>query len=290
MRESLDREGGEPESVPSVQGAGLAGEMTFRVYQHMQNVHSHAFDEVARGLVEALKELGHECDYSETHFKQSASNIVLGPHLLTPAKLAAFKGHVIVYQMEQLSESSPWWTPEYREVLWRADVVWDMSSVNVEFLKRHGIKAHHVPLGWSAANETIRRDQVKEKDVDLLFYGSMNKRRSQFLADVETTPLRLKKLFGVYGAERDAWIARSKAVLNLHFYDVGLMEQPRVAYLLNNGVQVLSEEAQDNPWPMIHLDGPLYVRHGHDNFADRAIHQVIFRDQYPMKKFLKAVL
>ena len=46
----------------------------------------------------------------------------------------------------------------------------------------------------------------------------------------------LRTLFGDYGEVRDRWIARSRVVLNIHFYDIKVAEQVRLSYLLNNGV------------------------------------------------------
>ena len=60
--------------------------------------------------------------------------------------------------------------------------------------------------------------------------------------------LRVKALFGVYGKERDAWIAQSKIVLNVHYYNVKIFEAVRISYLLNNRVIVLSEESGINPY------------------------------------------
>ena len=58
----------------------------------------------------------------------------------------------------------------------------------------------------------------------------------------------VKCLVGVYGEERDAYIARSKIVLNLHFYESQIMEQVRISYLLNNHALVISESSSRNPF------------------------------------------
>ena len=43
--------------------------------------------------------------------------------------------------------------------------------------------------------------------------------------------INLHILQGVYGAERDAWIVRSKVVLNIHYYMPASLEAPRLGYL-----------------------------------------------------------
>ena len=44
--------------------------------------------------------------------------------------------------------------------------------------------------------------------------------------------------------ERDEWIARSKAILNLHSYERPLFEAVRISYLLNNRCAVFSESSE----------------------------------------------
>jgi hypothetical protein len=69
----------------------------------------------------------------------------------------------------------------------------------------------------------------------------LNERRVRVLNDLEASGLIVKRLFGVYGSERDRYIARSKVVLNMHFYDPGVFEMARVSYLLTNSKCVVSE-------------------------------------------------
>ena len=48
-------------------------------------------------------------------------------------------------------------------------------------------------------------------------------------------------LTGCYGEARDQFIARSKVVLNLHYYDSKVFEIVRVSYLLSNFKAVVAE-------------------------------------------------
>jgi hypothetical protein len=53
--------------------------------------------------------------------------------------------------------------------------------------------------------------------------------------------MRLEAVNGVYGAGRDALIARARIVLNMHVYPSKLFEIVRVGYLLANRAFVVSE-------------------------------------------------
>ncbi len=50
---------------------------------------------------------------------------------------------------------------------------------------------------------------------------------------------------GRLGASRDAWIARSKIVLNVHYWEAKIFEIARVSYLLANRRAVVSERGAD---------------------------------------------
>ncbi|MEN9796911.1 MAG: hypothetical protein RL653_607, partial [Pseudomonadota bacterium] len=71
--------------------------------------------------------------------------------------------------------------------------------------------------------------------------GSLNPRRQAVLEALGETGAKVEALYGIYGEERDAAIARSKLVLNLHFFEARVFEAVRVSYLLGNGSVVVSE-------------------------------------------------
>jgi SAM-dependent methyltransferase len=97
----------------------------------------------------------------------------------------------------------------------------------------------HVPLGY--VPELNRILPAQETDIDVLFYGSLNPRRSQIVSALKDSGAKVSVLFGVYGIERDNLISRSKIVLNVHFYEVKILEIVRVSYLLTNSKAVVTE-------------------------------------------------
>ena len=77
--------------------------------------------------------------------------------------------------------------------------------------------------------------------IDVLFYGSLNPRRQAILEELQRRGLKVTTLTGCYGEARDRYIARSKVVLNLHFYESKVFEIVRVSYLLSNFKAVVAE-------------------------------------------------
>lgn len=200
-------------------------------------VHSEAFRKVAQGVHHALGELGHDSVLTGRVDLENRRTIVLGANLLVAAGLEPPE-NAILYNLEQVHDSSPWMTPELLG-LYRRYSVWDYSQANIEQLVARQVPRHtHVPIGY--VRELTRIGHVPG-DIDVLFYGSINERRLAVLHELAARGLRVEALFGVYGADRDAWIARSKIVINMHHYEAQVFEIVRVSYLLANRRVVVSE-------------------------------------------------
>ena len=80
-----------------------------------------------------------------------------------------------------------------------------------------------------------------EQPTDVLFYGSINDRRRAILSALQQAGMRVRCLYGVYGAERDRAIAEAKVVLNVHFYEDSIHEIVRTSHLLANRKAVVCE-------------------------------------------------
>lgn len=208
--------------------------------------HSLGLMEVCDLLAESFRSLGWSASVTTNQLSSTNFNVVVGYHLLSPGDARLFNGRkVAIYQLEQITQRPDWLTPDRLAVLNAADEVWDYSPDNIEALRGAGVKCvRELPLGFHPA---LCRIPLADNDVDVLFYGSMNDRRAKVIYELAKRH-RVKTLFGVYGSERDSWIARSKVVLNLHYYPSQIMEQVRISYLLNNGCFVISEESPSNPF------------------------------------------
>ena len=73
----------------------------------------------------------------------------------------------------------------------------------------------------------------------------MNGRRRAILEALSALGLRVHVAFGVYGEQRDRLVARSKVILNIHYYQAKVFEIVRVSYLLANRCCVVSERGVD---------------------------------------------
>jgi hypothetical protein len=256
--------------------------------------HAMALYEIGLLLQYSLQSLGFACSYQLNRVESSATNIILGYQTLdSPASIPDCE--FIVYQLEQLSDREGWFQPRLTEFFKAARQVWDYSLENIAFLRQHGVEnVKHLPLGF---HEKLQLITPESCDIDVLFYGSMNERRANVLQAL-SQDFRVQNLFGVYGAERDRYIARSKVILNIHFYDAQIMEQPRVAYLMNNRRFVLSEASPINPYAagmcVAAYDQLVSAtRYWLEHPAQREVaahHGYEFLRQHPMTDYLRHVL
>jgi SAM-dependent methyltransferase len=208
--------------------------------------HHHAYDDLALGLSEAFAELGGSapvvCDPTEA---AQRTLIVLGPQLLPPSALNLLPKDSVLFNLEQVQSDSPWMHGSYLSLMQKHPVL-DYSIRNQVALAARGIAhARVLPVGY--ASGLTRITPAASKDIDVLFYGSLNDRRSHVLDALAARGVKVQHLFGVYGAERDHAIARAKIVLNMHFYDAAIFEAVRVTYLLANGACVVSEGDVGDP-------------------------------------------
>ena len=228
-----------------------------------------AFNEVAEALHHGLLALGHDSVLTNRLDLDERRTIVLGSNLLVQYDLEPPE-NPIFYNLEQLGDDLPWMTmPEFVD-LFRRYPHWDYSQANVEYLAAMGLaRPSYVPIGY--VPEPTRIAEAPE-DIDVLFYGALNGRRYAVLRELHDRGLRVKWLPGAYGASRDAWIARSKVVLNLHYFEAKIFAIVRVSYLLANRRAVVSEHSADPTLERDLVSGIAFA--DYDELADRCVELV----------------
>jgi hypothetical protein len=206
------------------------------------------FWDIGKLLLYSFQSLGYAAKLTVNRFERDAVNILLCYQAVSRPQLLAGVRY-IVYQLEQLTDvdddrRGARLRPEDFELMRGAEVVWEYSEVNRAYLQSKGIHVRMLPFGYHNRMETIA---PAPKDIDVLFFGIINARRKALLTELARN-CRLVVLNHVYGRERDACLARAKIVVNVHLFAVKIMEQPRISYLLNNRIFVVSEASAVNPY------------------------------------------
>ena len=201
--------------------------------------HSGALSELVETLIYGLYELNVDHQFTFNDLAPQRTNILVGAHLLDEQSMLNMPPESIIYNSEQIDNTSRWINGPYVDLLRRC-TVWDYSEENIDRLKALGVDGiTHVPVGY--VPQLTRIPSVTQQDIDVLFYGAINERRKKILEELISRGLRIEFLSGVYREERDHYIARAKIVLNMHYYDASVFEIVRVSYLLANEKAVVAE-------------------------------------------------
>ncbi len=205
--------------------------------------HSHCLDEIALAF-------SHAMDQGPEPLRQRP--LVFGAHLLKEDTLSK---DTIIYQSEQITKACWWNRDEYIDLL-SAHEVWDYSQGNIAALKVMGVKAKLVPIAYMPSMKYF--ENHKDQEIDVLFYGSNNARRTKILQSLKDAGLNIAVLFNCYGSARDYFIQRAKVVLNIHYFEDGIFEIFRCAHLFAHSKCVVSERGRDGDLDERHKDSAVF--------------------------------
>lgn len=208
-------------------------------------------EETALALSDALTimNIDHECFRKDDIPITDHTNvyIIVGIHHYTQLDIS----NLIIIQTEQ--PGSTWFKKGLYEKLIDSLGVWDFSPrLNKKWLDM-GVNSHYVPiripmdLFVGSVNDEVHFSGI-HKDIDVLFYGGRHRRRVDLERKIKKTFPKKKIVFRYYdlfGEERENFIARSKIVLNTHFWTESSLETHRIEYLLARGKCVISEGSMD---------------------------------------------
>lgn len=204
-----------------------------------------AYREHAEAFVWGLQQLGHEATYSMNGTRPDAINLVMGVQMLAIEQLAALPPRTVIYNLEQMARRDlATAKPVIREVA-RRFPIWDFSEFNLDAWRTLGVAdPQYVKIGWAPVLERIARPA--QQDIEVLIYGLPGAERLALFQSLCEAGLKSVFVCGLYGAERDALIARSKIVVNASYYTQSrIFEISRVSYLLGNAKAVVSLEHPD---------------------------------------------
>lgn len=208
---------------------------------HPQNApHRGVFDELAELINYSLIDLGFSSEWGYNQVRRKKTNIIIGIHLISDEMFKSIPKCSIFFNTEQMESVRVEWEQIILKIARERRLIIDYSLKNVDYFNQRGVADVRLfKFGYQPDLERIERAKIQ--DIDVLFYGTMNPRRQEIIDAMRVEGLVVKTLYGVYGKERDDWIARSKLVLNIHFYPSEILEVVRLFYLCINKVLVLTE-------------------------------------------------
>ncbi len=153
---------------------------------------------------------------------------------------------IYLLNIEQLSVA--YWYNTIRGCIERGAQVIDYSWKNVETLSRdYAGRVHYIPYLYNP-RELI----VPGNSETLAYFGWMSSRREAVSVALKAAGITVDAFNGIYGAERDARLAASSVILNVHYRDdYRILETIRISRLLFSGFLVISEASEQECNPLI---------------------------------------
>lgn len=265
-------------------------------------IHHMAWWELGELVCYSLRDMGFRVTIQNRRLEKDCRNILLGAFLLDQEYIAKIPKNTIILNTEQMysdDQKSNWPSDIYA---WARNFeTWDYSDRNIEAFSRSGIYGvKKLSIGFQSLLRRIPKNPIQ--DIDVLFYGSTNDRRLNILSQLEKSGLNVKILFGVYGKERDNFIARSKVILNCHNYKSEIFEIVRCFYLMTNSKAIVAEVNPSTSIDEIYRNGVLAVPYDEllesclkvasdkkyrENLEERAIATIL---KYPQKEFTSRLI
>jgi hypothetical protein len=223
--------------------------------------------EIAALIAAGLSDLGYHTVFPAAGLPEPGRdriNVVVAPH-----EFFVLQRGFTEYELLKAAESSAMIGVEQPGTQWfelsahYASAGWavlDISPYAVDELRRRGIEAAHLQLGYHPSWDRWGGQRDQPRHIDLLFMGSMTDRRDQILAsaapliwDCEADirlfefPRPMSEPRGNFVASTAKWdlLASSRVLLNIHRSQVPYFEWVRTLEAVANGCLVVSETSQD---------------------------------------------
>jgi hypothetical protein len=150
------------------------------------------------------------------------------------------KNPYVAVHTEQLNSKS---SKEYLDWLANAYQVWQWGN---EVLP-NDIKSTPFVFGYS---DFYRLQMEAAKDIDVLFYGSLNNKRLDIIGDL-SRKYKLTIVRDQYGPDIMKYVMRSKIILSIHYYNDPLEDFPRISPLLSVKAFVICQSSVDKNYNAI---------------------------------------
>lgn len=160
---------------------------------------------------------------------------------------------LIVYQVDQLLDGARTWIPVESIVkhIRTFERIWEIDYDNAEYLKQQGIAVEAVvPVRYTPELIDV---PDHPKDIDVLFYGSLNTQRMMTLARLQASLVKRASLIWGFSLGQNALldlIGRSKIILNINSTTpANRQEQARIFHAIINKKCVIAQRCPRNYFP-----------------------------------------
>ena len=153
------------------------------IVQPLGYLHSLGFLDQARYFRHQFRRMGAEVTLAKNRLRHGSVNVVFGAHLGFDASLRA-RYTCLFVNLEQLGAGGAKVSADYLKLLGNSAVA-DYDRANVGAYTAHGDDVPLFSFGHAPYLDASTTP-LAQRPIDLLFIGSMNERRRQLIADVES--------------------------------------------------------------------------------------------------------
>jgi hypothetical protein len=221
--------------------------------------------EIASMLADSIEATGREVERCADELPEAESaviNLVVAPHEFFMLRDRAPESDLVRAASQSIcvgveQPGTPWFEEGVRYASY-GPMVLDINKRGVRELRRRGLEAHHLQLGYHQGWDAWDGQTDKDRSVDAVFLGAKTPRRSKFLAHSAQVLSEWNcdiRLFepdrpvqtgsGHFAAGRDKYrfLADSRVLLNVHQGDRDYFEWVRVIEAISNGCLVVTESS-----------------------------------------------
>lgn len=221
------------------------------------------FGELLGAIGDALSARGIAVEHASDHFPELRDDLVyvVVPHEFLPlVDEAAHPAQAQIRRTIALCTEQPGtqWFELGASFAERSGACLDINQLGTDALRRRGVPARYLPLGYIPAWDRWHADETEDRPVDVVVMAGATPRRLQALARCgpvlarHRTALHLAESWVPHTADsvqflagEDKWelLRRSKVLLNIHRDELGYLEWQRVIEAMVNGAVVLTEHS-----------------------------------------------
>ncbi|MCV9880362.1 class I SAM-dependent methyltransferase [Brenneria izbisi] len=221
------------------------------------NPHFLAFLDVALFYKYQFEKLGKIVTITKNRLRFDAINIIFGANDIIPAGWENY--HCLFVNLEQLSKGGFHVEEEYKELQKKVQFI-DYSTINIKEYSDNLYDVIYAPLGYAPY---LRKEfiPIEEREIDVLFIGTMNEKRKKILDLIESNGVNVSVFSSpLYGPERDYFIQNSKCVFNCHYYDSAIFEETRAFNSLSIGTPFISLLDDNESIPQDYNDSVFFIK------------------------------
>ncbi len=221
------------------------------------------FDELLAALESELRVQGVETERATDHFPtlRDDTAYLFVPHEYVPLTLP--DAHPSADQLRRsvalcTEQPGTHWFDEAAAVAERAGAVIDINGEGVRELRRRGIDAELLTVGWVPEWDHWGGDETRARPFDLTFMGAYTQRRAEALAGCSDVLSRWRSYINVTddavpntlatgsflaGGRKWEQLASSRLLLNIHRSPLPYLEWQRLVGAIANGCVVVTEHS-----------------------------------------------